>query len=748
MSYVDNPYNSEIGKNLLKKNLHNIFITGEADNTFESEDKALMVSNFRQRTKAIIGIMKRFAKGYEQIRLGDSFDSGIYVCPNPDCLRRDFIYSWESVDLGIYTPNEWLGSVKLTKGRTGLPRFGHGKFVVMHRVRCNTVSTCNKCHTTFQGKVGHCQNPSCSGASEYMVTVGCGEEACGMHYIAEKTLNQQYPTNQLIAGWGRMTNRNVQIWRHGGFGGGRMTDEQGTEKAFELIQPVSGPVSGRPATLTEVERATPTMRITYGASGQTDSTNYSLSLYRFGFSQVPKRFCRGRIQGDGLPAHGGMRVDLTADNGSEVAECPNCGAMEPPAIIKSRELITPRSLLIENPQPLVMKDLLSSHQGSPVWQIYVSDPNDARERSNFLVPVAQTWNLQTIPTEATLGDIGIGLQPCPNDVGFGEEVKNMRKTLGAQTRNILDYLMLPRARIINLDGSEHAYADAKRDKEIPSLLSRKWNNYVVAIKSESGDNVVVGGIESAEDGNEDWELTLKKKNLKKFSSGLGESGPGFTYAVCEGRSKAAFQWDGKWVDCSPQCQSFRNQDGTTRNTLRHYPRFNQYPNWYEDAFQTDEWQHAQRNLIQQRGYVPPDSSGFEVGQSYLWMDELSHLIMDPLRYGPIMNKAVSDLQTYHSVYSIAEELDISLMIRTVINECRTCKGAYQAGGMEISRQGQGYVDAAGIVLMPFIYAQEVFDLEMEYQAEFGMNAVNKPIAWGVEDLGKKMLRTPTQIRID
>lgn len=747
MSYVDNPYNTDVGKNLLKKNLHNIYITGEVDNTFESEDKELMVSNFRQRTNAIITIMKRFAKGYKQINLNQAFDSGIYVCPNPECLRRDFIYSWESVDLGIYSPKDWLGSVKLTKGRSGLPRFGQGKFVVMHRVRCNTVSTCNKCHTTFQGKVGHCGNSSCSAGSEKMVTVGCGEEACAMHYINERTLEQQYPTNSLTAGRGSWVNRQVKIWKHGGFGGGRMIEERGSEKAFELIQPDRQPLSGRPSSLTEVERSTPTMRITYGVGGHTDYKNYPLSLYRFGFSQVKKRLCFGRIEGDGRPAHGSI-VWLTTDSGSEVAECPNCGAMEPPTVIESATLIPPRSLLIENPQPLVGADMLTSHQGAAVWQIYVSDPNDSRERSNFLVPVAQTWNLQTIPTEATLGDIGIGRTSCPNDVGFGEEVKQMRETQGAQTRNILDYLKLPRARVINLDGSEDVYAQAKKDRELPSLFSQKWDGYVVAIKSESGDNVVVGGIDVAEDGNEDWEITLKKGNLKKFSSGLGESGPAFTYAVCEGRSKAAFEWDGKWVDCSPPCQSFRNQDGTTRKTLRHYPRFNQYPNWYEEAFQTDRWQHAQRNLIRQRGYVPPDSSGFEVGKSYLWMDELSHLIMDPLRYGPIMQKAVSNLQTYHTVYAIAEELDLAIMSKTIINECRTCKSAYQAGGMEISRKAQGYVDAAGIVLMPFIYAQEVFDLEMEYQAKLGMNALDKPIAWGVEPRGKKMLRNPTQIRID
>ncbi len=753
MSYIDNPYNSDTGKNLLKKNLHNIYMTGEVDNTFESEDKDLMVSNFRRRTNTIITIMKRFAKGYKQINLGSAYDSGIYVCPNRDCRRRDFIYSWESVDMGIYSPKDWLGTVKLIKGRSGLPRFGQGKFVVMHRVRCNTVSTCNKCHTTFQGKRTQCLNSSCNGGDEYMVTVGCGEEACAMHYIGEKTLDQQYPTNELTAGRGEWSNRQVKIWKHGGFGGGRMTETRGSEKAFELIQPDSSPLSGRPASLTEVARATPTMRITYGVEGHTAAMNYPLSLYRFGFSQVRKRFCIGRIEGNGLPAHS-SRVWLTNDNGSEAAACPVCDAMEPPTVLESRTLIPPRSLLIENPQPLSRRDLIGSHQGGHIWQIYVSDPNDSRERSNFLVPVAQTWNLQTIPREVTSGEIGIGRETCPNDVGFGAEVDEMKKQQGAQTSNIVDYLMLPRARIINLDGSEDVYAAAKKEKALPSVLSKKWDGYVVAIKSEtSAGKVVVGGIETAEDGNQDWELTLNKDNLKKFSSGLGESGPGFTFAVCEGRSKAAFEWDGNWVDCSPPCVSFRNQDGTTRKTVRRYPRFNQYPNWYQEAFEGDEWRRAQRNLIRQSGYEPPDASGFEVGKSYLWMDELSHLIMDPLRYGPIMEKAVSNLQTYHSIYAIAEELDVAVMTKTVINECRTCKGAYQAGGIEKSRKTQGYVDGAGKVLLPFIYSQEVFELEMEYQKQFGMNQIDKPIAWGVGGSsaphdGKALLSNPTQIRID
>ena len=36
MSYIDNPYNSDVGKALLKKNLTNIFLVGEKPNSLES----------------------------------------------------------------------------------------------------------------------------------------------------------------------------------------------------------------------------------------------------------------------------------------------------------------------------------------------------------------------------------------------------------------------------------------------------------------------------------------------------------------------------------------------------------------------------------------------------------------------------------------------------------------------------------------------------------------------------------------
>jgi hypothetical protein len=378
----------------------------------------------------------------------------------------------------------------------------------------------------------------------------------------------------------------------------------------------------------------------------------------------------------------------------------------------------------------------------------LSDPADPRERSNFLLPVAQVWNLQAIPTEVTVTEVGIGRSSCPNDVGFMAGVAAIKEAEGEKTDSIINYLALPRARITNKDFKDtDEFKEARDEKKIPRLLGQKPLGYVVCIKEDKGDEVVVSGIEPAEDGTIGWTLTMDKKDLKFFSTGLGESGPNFTYAVCEGRSKAAFKWNGKWVDASPPCKSFRGQDGKTLKTARQYPRFNQYPDWYWEAFESDEWEWAKRKLLQNRSYEPEDPSGFELGE-YLWMDELSHLIMDPLRYGPIVEGAVNDLMTYHTTKVIAQEIDLDLGTKTSINECQTCKKAYTLGSIQKCREADGFVDVAGNMKVPMLYPEEVFVLEVEYQDKFGMNQIGKPLAWGVEARGKDMLSNPTQIRID
>ena len=760
MAYIDNPYNSEEGKSLLKENLTNIFMPTEDGKGLESTSKRMMVDNFRSNTNRIIGLMKRFAKGYKQIPLSDAYDSGVLICPH--CQRRDFQQYWETVDLSIYDPKHWIGSVKPTKATSG-PMWSKSRVQVMHRVRCNHVTTCNKCHQTYQGHAyTECPNPSCNADADRLAKVGCLKESVQMGYVQEKTLAQQYPTDERIAGRFGNINKEINVYRNG-----RLVPKSGKEAAFELLTPVSGPANGPVNNPLSVGRHIPILRMTYEADGRTTSPNYPISQMRYAFSRNKRRVCTGRITYDqyGRPrnahdgngySYGDTRVWLVDEQGREQHKCKVCGSAEPPIVKESKAYAEPKPLVIENMQPLPQSDIMTSHNGGPVWQIYISDPSDRRERSNFLVPVPQVWTLKAIPTEVEVSEAGLMQSSCPNDVGFGNAVKAINDVEGEQTATVKDYLSLPRAKIVAMSiSSKQAYDTAKSQNKLPQVLANKWQDYVVCIVNESGDEITVSGITPAKDGTIDWRLKLQRSDLEFFSTGLGESGPNFTYAVCEGRSRAAFKWNGQWVDVSPQCKSYRAQDGSVLSSPRYYPRFNQYPTWYADVMNdVDEegnlviLERTRSKYVQNQNYQPPDPNGFSLDKDYLWMEEMSHIIMDPNRYGPLIEGKVEALQTYHTVKAIAEELDLNIGQRTIVNECQTCKSAYRAGGIEISRKNEGYVNDQGIVKSPFIYPQEVYDLEVKYQSEFGMNALNKPLAWGVEAKGKQLLQDPDKIRVE
>ena len=91
--------------------------------------------------------MRKFVTGYQFVPIAESHSSGIHVCPH--CRRRDFIYHWEVVDAGLYNnPDHWNNTVAPgTWKRGGIGEKGRYCFVT--RYRCNNVTTCQKCHHTF-----------------------------------------------------------------------------------------------------------------------------------------------------------------------------------------------------------------------------------------------------------------------------------------------------------------------------------------------------------------------------------------------------------------------------------------------------------------------------------------------------------------------------------------------------------------------------------------------------------------------
>ena len=149
-------------------------------------------------------------------------------------------------------------------------------------------------------------------------------------------------------------------------------------------------MSGLPQDLESIINYTPVFRMTYGAENRTKVVNYPISLYRYGFTRTKRRFCVGLPDGYGGNMHqnsyGDGRVWLTGLNGRETAECPQCGAMEPPTVVQSASVLQPRPLVIENPQPLSQADVLASHEGQVMWQMYLSDPADSVSYTHLTLP--------------------------------------------------------------------------------------------------------------------------------------------------------------------------------------------------------------------------------------------------------------------------------------------------------------------------------------------------------------------------
>lgn len=103
-------------------------------------------ANFHQT----LGMVKQFITGYRHKNAGESYDTGILICPS--CTRRDFMPFWEFVDFGFRNDNnDWTSTVKPMKDRYSvgghLQVFGYH---IVSRVVCNHATTCLDCKPPSQ----------------------------------------------------------------------------------------------------------------------------------------------------------------------------------------------------------------------------------------------------------------------------------------------------------------------------------------------------------------------------------------------------------------------------------------------------------------------------------------------------------------------------------------------------------------------------------------------------------------------
>jgi hypothetical protein len=184
MVYEDNPFNSPEGQMLLSQMFDLIYLTDPSDrNVLQENNLHDLVNHFRNGQPQVTTLMRQFFGGYQYKNAEKSFQSGILLCSNEECGRRDFIFNWEHVDFGLITGIEqWLGSVGLKTSK------GYGAqdgYLVLARVRCNRYTSCGECGFQVAGKWGSCK--ACK-SSKKIHQGGCGTEHYTINYVNERSI--------------------------------------------------------------------------------------------------------------------------------------------------------------------------------------------------------------------------------------------------------------------------------------------------------------------------------------------------------------------------------------------------------------------------------------------------------------------------------------------------------------------------------------------------------------------------------
>ena len=692
MGYRKNPFGSGEGIKIVEEIFDLMFLTdAEQPSKLEITNKGKQVKFYKDNIVNIVNKMRKFVTGYQQVPINETSSSGIHICPH--CNRRDFIYFWQVVDGGHYdNPAHWNDSVQLGAWKKGT-KDEKGRYCFALRYRCNNVTTCNSCHLTVNDpshSITSCRN---CGESSKMAQVGCGEESYGLSFIKEYKLADYFPTS--FAAKAGISQRNSQIV---------LTREkivQGKITGYELVASPLPPAGEIITTFQQIEQYTPHVTITYSDNGSLTNTNIlekkirkefdreSPALSEDEFEQYKKeRITRYRQKKNNYPLSD-MKYALTKQN-----------------------------------QRRCKRGLFEGgkyrHQGRPyVLKTGVATPID----------YCPNCHAENSPTVEEIQ--GVYYEP--------KKMKIMNpQPLGGESVMPYNYKGFP-VRGIYLDAM-----DSKMDYKI--LLPLPMSETLMPIPIEPTISTTSNGgeccpndigmrivgqqqIEGAKKQIDDAQAKLI--GAMKLAYGIGpadcQTNEGFTYLVAEGRSrKANIGRNGKWIDESPECISYRSKEGITLPTPRTYPR----------------WNHIPR-------YADPASTH----NSYLGPNPSTHIVMDWHKSSKSVAAFISAPHTFHTVVEIAKMNDVDVGQSTLVYECLTCKGAVDKGGMLEYRISKGKANIDGTTRGSF--PQEVLDAELKYQSEFPLkNDAGKDVvvAWGVttgSQNGKEMLKNPAKkIRID
>jgi hypothetical protein len=439
---------------------------------------------------------------------------------------------------------------------------------------------------------------------------------------------------------------------------------QGTLTGYELVIPSLPSEKTVVKTFQEIKRHTPYVKMTYTdrKTGTKKQTDYPISEMNYALSKQNQRRCRRGKMSGGAYAHDGRPKYLRDGSYDPLSECPSCGATDAPTVED-----IPNIYYRPRPMRIMNPQPLGGEAVTPYSYKGLPVNNIYLESTvnrehKILLPLPVVKSLRPIPDEPSITERGISSNACPNDVGMGIQMQDAIDRANEQLQE----------------------AQANLNADLQAQF----------------------GLGPAD------EQTAK----------------GFTFLVAEGRSRKAYLdlVKNKWIDESPDCFSYRGQDGSLLSSRRTYARWNKVPR-----------------------YADPNSDSNE----YLGPNPATHIIMDWIRASNNIAVFIDSPTPYHATTGIGEILDEFVGTRTEIIECLTCKGIVEKGDVLSYRVSKGQANADGTA--KGFFPQAVLDAEIQYQNSFPLQN-NKgdpvPIAWGVttggQD-GKEMLRNPARrIRID
>jgi hypothetical protein len=472
-------------------------------------------------------------------------------------------------------------------------------------------------------------------------------------------------------------------------------------------------------------------------------------------------------------------------------ECQYCGGWK----ASDREphphrlLNPPMPLTIVNPQPLDGQDYGGSLQigmaaeGGQIWNVRL----DCKMNSEYALmqEVLMYWNLMPIPFAPVGPPItGMGIQLCPNDVeghAYGEEAQKRLKEKGKELESSEEDKEILPTKLVNLngispDGTDMAsyLRDLQTAGEVPQKIT--INSYVEIVNPDRDaefQTITTGDLLKYRPMDEvtslygrPWSMQVRTENVllpPGEDSTLGITSPGFTFVVCEGRSREAYKdrRTNKWVDVSPPCVSFHNRlaPDVPLDAPFYYPRWTQTP---------------ENDLRPPRSSLDPEGTIIDNDGLYYW-NHADHFAQDQYVVNDFLHQFMGGTsgvpaleRKYHHFEECAEPLlNPSEGEYYRIFECNTCKDKYDIG-MQLQIAGKykpgdasiaywdkkGYVNKEGETLDEARFPQKCMDAAIEQEGDeisnFGiedplmMNKLGRggQKADGEPRTAKEMLETP------